>query len=351
MPPQLVWPCGQEQTPAAQEVPTGQVRPQTPQLVGSVCRSRQKPLQTVWPVGHCGWQAPLTQSRPEPQRKVLAATLQPPQLFGSLFRSRQKPPQFVWPTGQLSEQVLPTQLVPPGQTLPQAPQLFGLLTRLTQLRPGPQLVWPCGQMHAPPEQKVPAGQTRPQAPQLLESTARSRQVPRFGPQSVWPVGQSVTQLPARQLEVGALQTRPQAPQLALSEFRSRQTPLHGVWPTAHPAGPATHLPSTQMLRLEQRAPHEPQLLASVLRLVQIALLPRAGQRLGVSGKCSQRSFASACWLGRPNEATIAAARPPPIRRSASRRGIPLATVLATSSNQCSIFSPRGASPPSARLVW
>ena len=136
MPPQLVWPCGQEQTPAAQEVPTGQVRPQTPQLVGSVCRSRQKPLQTVWPVGHCGWQAPLTQSRPEPQRKVLAATLQPPQLFGSLFRSRQKPPQFVWPTGQLSEQVLPTQLVPPGQTLPQAPQLFGLLTRLTQLRPG-----------------------------------------------------------------------------------------------------------------------------------------------------------------------------------------------------------------------
>ena len=125
MPPQLVWPCGQEQTPAAQEVPTGQVRPQTPQLVGSVCRSRQKPLQTVWPVGHCGWQAPLTQSRPEPQRKVLAATLQPPQLFGSLFRSRQKPPQFVWPTGQLSEQVLPTQLVPPGQTLPQAPQFIG----------------------------------------------------------------------------------------------------------------------------------------------------------------------------------------------------------------------------------
>ena len=42
----------------------------------------------------------------------------------------------------------------------------------------------------------------------------------------------------------------------------------------------------------------------------------------------------------PSEAATAAAKPPPMRRSAWRRETPLATVLATSSNQCSIFSPR-----------
>jgi hypothetical protein len=67
--------------------------------------------------------------------------------------------------------------LPDGQTLPQAPQLFRSIARLTQTPL--QLVSPAWQLRAqvPLEQIWPAGQARPQAPQLPLSVWRLVQMP------------------------------------------------------------------------------------------------------------------------------------------------------------------------------
>jgi hypothetical protein len=65
---------------------------------------------------------------------------QRPQLRGSLVRSRQTPVQLVWPAAQLSSHALLTQVVPAAHTRPQTPQL---LLSLVSVRHTPeQLVLP-----------------------------------------------------------------------------------------------------------------------------------------------------------------------------------------------------------------
>ena len=60
-----------------------------------------------------------------------------------------------------------TQVVPDGQTLPQAPQLLLSVVVVTQ-RPA-QSVWPEGHWQRPAEHTWPVGHTIPQAPQLTAS--------------------------------------------------------------------------------------------------------------------------------------------------------------------------------------
>src|SRR5688572_19565294 len=98
------------------------------------------------------------------------------------------------------EQIPPSQTPPSGQTLPQAPQLFGSLlrsahrsTHSTKGSTQPRLAWAKEQV--PPSQ-TPSGQTFPHAPQLFASLERSTQTP---PQLV-----SVS----TQASGGALQTPP-----------------------------------------------------------------------------------------------------------------------------------------------
>jgi hypothetical protein len=62
-----------------------QTVPHPPQLLRSFCRSRQVPLQLLWPTGH--WQEPATQNWPAAQ-----VWPQVPQLARSPWRSRQTPP-------------------------------------------------------------------------------------------------------------------------------------------------------------------------------------------------------------------------------------------------------------------
>ena len=122
----------------------------------------------------------------------------------------QTPPTQVWPEGQsellLQIWVLPAhapllQVLPEGQTLPQAPQLLGselksthvplqgspvrqplpLHTPLVHVSPEGQLlllvqVWPL-LAHTPLLQVSPVGQTSPQAPQLFGSVCRLVQAP------------------------------------------------------------------------------------------------------------------------------------------------------------------------------
>jgi hypothetical protein len=67
--------------------------------------------------------------------------------------------------------------LPDGQTVPQEPQWFRSIERLTQTPL--QLVSPAWQLtaQAPPEHTWPAGQTWPQAPQLPLSAWRLVQTP------------------------------------------------------------------------------------------------------------------------------------------------------------------------------
>ena len=89
--------------------------------------------------------------------------LQVPQLLLSVLRLTQAPLQTVVPVGQV--QTPAEQPAPLAQTCPQAPQLFTSDAVLTQVPP--QLTRPVGHVQAPATHAAPAGQTRPQAPQLF----------------------------------------------------------------------------------------------------------------------------------------------------------------------------------------
>jgi hypothetical protein len=88
--------------------------------------------------------------------------------------SKQVPPQSVCPA-VLHVQLLLTQVVPLGQTLPHAPQFLESLVRSRH--------WPLhavsidGQMHWPPAQSVATGHTFPQPPQLPWSVWRLTHAP------------------------------------------------------------------------------------------------------------------------------------------------------------------------------
>lgn len=77
------------QLPPVQIWPPVQAFPQPPQLLTSVRRLTQVPLQVVWPSGHVA-----TTHTPLRQKLFAAQTVpQPPQLFGSIEVSTQWPLQ------------------------------------------------------------------------------------------------------------------------------------------------------------------------------------------------------------------------------------------------------------------
>ena len=161
-------------------------------------------------------------SRPRPHRRPSGQTLpQAPQLFGSLERSTQTPPQLVSVSTQAiggALQIPPSQ-TPSGQTVPQAPQLFESLLRSMQKplhstrgETQPRLI--CGQT---PLAQTPSGQTLPHPPQLFGSLLMSTHPP--PPQSTVGRTQPIStrigkQVPPSQTPLG--QAMPQPPQLKAS---------------------------------------------------------------------------------------------------------------------------------------
>jgi len=107
------------------------------------------------------------------------------------------------------------QVRPPGQTLPQPPQLLFSVLVLTQLPL--QKVCPAGHAHTLFVQVRPLVQTVPQVPQLLLSFAVVRQTPL---QSVCPLGQLHTPFWQVRPPVQAV-PQPEVPQKAASVRVSR----------------------------------------------------------------------------------------------------------------------------------
>src|SRR3954469_22083631 len=130
-----------------------------------------------------------------------------------------------------------------------------------------------------PTPHCPLGQTVPQAPQLFGSFCRSTQVP---PQSVRPVAQAVVVVPPPPLGSHSLkllqympspQAAPHAPQLLLSLVRSTQVPPQSVSPASHASAGAfvvvaAHAPCWQVCPSPQATSHGPQNIGSVCRSTQ-----------------------------------------------------------------------------------
>jgi hypothetical protein len=154
--------------------------------------------------------------------------------------------------------------VPPTQAVvgaahrwPQAPQLAGSVSGLTQLVPQAVRLLAQIVVQAPFEHKeVPPSEVhrRAHAPQLLASELTSMHMPA---QSRQPVGH--THRPALQTKL-APQTLPQAPQLTLSFSTSTQvTPPQSAHPGEHAS---LHAPCVQTVFEEQWNPQVPQFDAS-----------------------------------------------------------------------------------------
>jgi hypothetical protein len=88
--------------PPLHTVPVAQVRPQNPQLLPSLLRSSQTPLQLVSPAKHA-------HVPPEQYCPAAHALLHLPQFAGSLLRNLQTPPQSVPVDPQSSTHALPWQ--------------------------------------------------------------------------------------------------------------------------------------------------------------------------------------------------------------------------------------------------
>ena len=97
--------------------------PQAPQLLGSVSRLAQVPLQWVSPVAHAVTHWPETQVWLAPQ-----AVPHAPQFEGSVATSAQAPEHSIWVPAHAAAQT-PRLQTPLGavQTVPQAPQSLGSL--------------------------------------------------------------------------------------------------------------------------------------------------------------------------------------------------------------------------------
>jgi hypothetical protein len=105
---------------------------------------------------------------------------QAPQLFLSVARVTQVPAQLVSPVPQAVPQCPETQTWPGAQAVVQLPQCAGSIAVLMQELP--QVVRPVGHTHTPLLQFMPAGQAVGvvrvlQAPQLPSSLARFVQMP------------------------------------------------------------------------------------------------------------------------------------------------------------------------------
>lgn len=131
---------------------------------------------------------PLLQLTPQPVAPQLALplagegqlTLQSPQFLGSALTSTHEPPQFLALPGQLAMHLPPEQTSVLAQVVPQAPQLFGSLSVLTQAPS--HLAKPCMQVlsHAPARQMAMpfagASHTLSHAPQFCGSVMVSMQL-------------------------------------------------------------------------------------------------------------------------------------------------------------------------------
>jgi hypothetical protein len=232
------------QRPITQLLPGAQVTPQKPQLLGSLLSSTHTP----------------------PQLTVGAWQIMPPQAPPPSVNSQQAP---FWQT-----------LKPGGQTTPQPPQLLMSLVVSTQVVPALQQVSTPGQpvivqfpvviVQKPLTQESPPGQTLPQKPQLLGSLPVLTSQPSgiLPSQSAKPGLQAVIAQAALWHEVDPLGTGPQAmpqpPQLlssavTLAQRTPQQTCVPGQ-PVA-PQGP-THWPPEQLSPAGQTFPQAPQLLGS-----------------------------------------------------------------------------------------
>jgi hypothetical protein len=162
-------------TPATQLPPAPHERPQSPQLVASVCVSTQLPPQWVIPPAQTGTHSPFTQASPEVQECP-----QPPQLVGSSWVLVQNgaPPSGAQSVSALPSALRHALLHRPSEhicagphPLPHDPQFAVSVWTLAQYA-GPASGWqsicPSTQleMHTPFEQTWPAPQAWKQEPQF-----------------------------------------------------------------------------------------------------------------------------------------------------------------------------------------
>lgn len=188
-----------------------------PQWLASVARSTQVPLQSVRPTGQ-------TQVLPWQVRPPVQAIPQPPQFAESVRRSRSHPfealpSQLPYPAVQLNPQVeavqLATAFARAGHAFPQAPQFAG--SDPSTAHAAPQSAWPAGQAHVPAEHDCAAPQVVVHTPQCRASvrTSASQPFATAPSQSANPAAQVATaQAPALQAGTpfGTPQTVPQPPQ-------------------------------------------------------------------------------------------------------------------------------------------
>jgi hypothetical protein len=118
--------------PVTQGDPFGQVTPQPPQWLASLCVSTQLPLQSVRPGLQVAEQVDPRQAG-VPLATAGQTLPQPPQLFASVRVSAQALAQTVSPTAQTRRQVPATQACPPEHAPPQRPQCAGSVSSETQL--------------------------------------------------------------------------------------------------------------------------------------------------------------------------------------------------------------------------
>ena len=173
-----------------------QVRPQTPQLSGSVPSATSQPLlvsPSQFPCvnAHCVLHIEALHWATVFGAVAGQASPQPPQFAASVVRSEHCAPHGVWPAPQMGAHPPPTQRVARLQTIafPQVVPHFELSVERSRQRPSPQSTVPTTQVvtQAPPLQILPDGQViaEPQlVPHFALSVERSRQRP--SPQSMVP---------------------------------------------------------------------------------------------------------------------------------------------------------------------
>jgi hypothetical protein len=234
----------------------------------------------VWVVGIEQVQAkvvPLGEhDAPGPQ-----TVLQEPQCW-TVLSGTHWPPQAISPVGQPAQPPF-VHRPPMGHWWPQVPQLLGsvaVAVHVPGLPLGGHLISPPGQAwQEPPAQAAPIGQRVPQTPQLLGSVIRSEHVP-VPAQVVWPAGQAhcpemhVAPTSHWWLLPGVVQ----APQLLGSLLVLVQPPEQAISLIGQ-----THTPVVQVAPIGQRWLQAPQLALSVCSSTQV-LTPPAMQGVSPAGQ-------------------------------------------------------------------
>ncbi len=177
--------------------------------------------------------------------------------------------------GQEMTQVPLAHRFPLPQACPQVPQLAPSLWRFTQvaLEPVPHVFGiDDGQAQAPDEHCCPVVHLVPQAPQFVASLVRSTHEESSPLLQVTLGAQGSTHRPAMQVRL-PVQVVPQVPQFFKSVFRLTQVPLQidCVESSQERRGSAAQTLATQTMPDAQTVPQAPQLLASRVVSVQVAL--------------------------------------------------------------------------------